>query len=69
MVSGSVPVLSDNLPKQVTPGAPQACFLTVLTAVYQQISQAQGHIPELGIWLLNPVSKKLIKVLAQHHLN
>ena len=34
-VSGSLLVLLDNLPKQVTPGAPWACFLTVLTAVYQ----------------------------------
>jgi hypothetical protein len=32
-VSGSVPVLLDNLPKQITPGTPQTCFLTVLTAV------------------------------------
>jgi hypothetical protein len=68
-VFGSVPVLFDNLPEQITPGATWFCFLAASTAVSQQISQSQVRFPELGVCLLNFASKKSILVLVQYQEN
>jgi septation ring formation regulator EzrA len=44
-------------------------FLRCLTEASQQISQAQGRIPELRVWFLNLDSTNLIEVLIQYQLN